>query len=362
MLLLLLLLALRLAAADTQGSGAADPALLFPVLPLPASLTLQPGCLLVSPELALLPAGPGGGGSALLAALQRTAATLRSACARGEAALPAAALPACAAPQLLASVEVRVAAPPSGAPPAQGDDEAYSLTLAPGAASVLAAGTLWGALRGLETLTQLAACDGAPDAAAARLLIPAASLAVQDAPRFSHRGLMLDTGRAFLPLGVLMATLDAMAYSKLNVLHWHISDDESMPFASAALPDLVKGAFQAPSLSHTYSRADLQAVVAAASARGIRVVPELDVPGHTLSWFKGYPALASPCAAGGAFTVPMDPTLNSTYELLDSLFAEVSEIFPDALFHIGVRGRGWARPLFCRLPSHRPPHPPHYAG
>jgi hexosaminidase len=118
-------------------------------------------------------------------------------------------------------------------------------------------------------------------------VLPAASVRVEDAPRFPHRGLMIDTGRAFLPLPVILAALDAMSYVKMNALHWHLVDDQAFPVVSSAWPNLTAGAMQAPSLSHTYSKADVAAVVEAATARGIRVIPEFDVPGHTASWFKG---------------------------------------------------------------------------
>ena len=313
------------------------------VLPLPTTLTSEPGCLILSPSLSFLPTGPAATDPYLLAAFARFTAALASHARRGESVQPC---PAPPAGPPLASIAVAVAAPRAAPHPALGDDESYALSLAPGAASTLTAPTVWGAMRALETLSQLVSAEGAPDAAPPppRLLIPAGAVRVQDAPRFGHRGLMIDTGRAFLPLPTLLATLDAMAAVKLNVLHWHGSDDQAFPLQSDVWPHLTLGAMQAPSRTHTYSAADVAAVVAAASARGIRVMAELDVPGHSTSWFAGYPALRTQCQDTGEFGAPMDPTLNSTYDFLAALFREVGERFPDAWQHVGgdeVQGSCW---------------------
>ena len=305
------------------------------VLPLPTSMTSSPGCLLLSPTFDIVSSGGGGGdGDALLAgAMARAAAIVRSVGSRGES---VAAPCAGGGAGTLTSLVVTVAAARAAPYPALGDNETYALELDSQGAT-LRAPTVWGAMRGLETMSQLVSADAA-GAAARVLFVPAARVAVADAPRFAHRGLMVDTGRAFLPLPALLALLDAMAYSKLNVLHWHLSDDQAFPLASALYPRLAgAGAMQAPATSHVYQAADVRAVVAAAQARGIRVVPELDVPGHATSWFAGYPALETDCTlpAGSAFSKPMDPTLDYTYDFLAALFGEVQGAFPDAFFHIG---------------------------
>ena len=139
--------------------------------------------------------------------------------------------------------------------PRVGDDESYSMEISAGNGPLLTAATVWGALRGLETFTQLLITDTTDTTP--YLFIPASTVIISDAPRWTHRGLMIDTGRAFLPLNTIFAALDAMSYVKLNVLHWHISDDESFPMDSATFPRITKGAFQAPSRSHTYRYSDL---------------------------------------------------------------------------------------------------------
>jgi len=308
--------------------AAAAPPSALNVLPLPTSLSSTPGCLTLPASFAITPAGAGARDAFLLAAIARAARVVATASARGEA------LGACAAPAApLDALTVVVTAPRAAPLPALGDDESYELALAAGGASALRARTVWGALRGLETFAQLVASASVGGAA----FVPAASVIVADAPRFAHRGLLVDTGRAFLPVSILNATIDAMAAVKLNVLHWHVSDDEAFPLDSAVAPRLVLGAQQAPARSHVYSAADARALVARAAERGIRVVPELDVPGHTTSWFAGYPALRTACELppGAEFAKPMDPTLDATYAFLGALLGEVAGVFPDALLHVG---------------------------
>jgi hexosaminidase len=208
------------------------------------------------------------------------------------------------------------------------EDESYSLDVSsPGAR--LHAATVAGAMRGLETLQQLIQTD------ATGYYLPTVS--IQDTPRFRWRGLMIDCGRHFMPVEVLKRTLDGMAAVKLNVFHWHLSEDQGFRIESRAFPRLTE--LGSDGLFYTQEQA--REIVVYARDRGIRVVPEFDMPGHTSAWFVGYPDLAS--APGpfhierefGVFDPVMDPTRESTYKFLDTFIAEMAAIFPDHFMHIG---------------------------
>ncbi|XP_043084670.1 beta-hexosaminidase subunit alpha isoform X3 [Puntigrus tetrazona] len=213
--------------------------------------------------------------------------------------------------------------------PDEDSDESYALSVSEGRAELRSV-SVWGALRGLESFSQLVQQDdyGAYFINKTEMV---------DFPRFAFRGLLLDTSRHYLPLRAILNTLDAMAYSKLNVFHWHIVDDPSFPYQSRTFPDLSnKGAFHA--FTHIYTQSDVMRVIEHARMRGIRVVPEFDSPGHTQSWGKGQPGLLTPCYKGsvpsGSFG-PVDPTLDTTYRFMESLLKEVKFVFPDSYVHLG---------------------------
>ncbi len=212
--------------------------------------------------------------------------------------------------------------------PSVDEDESYQLEVT-SAAAHLSAPTVTGALRGMETFSQLIVAD------ADSFSVPA--IQIQDRPRFPWRGLMLDVARHWMPIPVIERNLDAMAAVKLNVFHWHLSDDQGFRVESKVFPKL----HQLGSDGHFYTHADVRRVLDYARERGIRVVPEFDVPGHTTSWFVGYPELAS--APGpfqierkwGIFEPTLDPTRDEVYTFLDGLIGEMASLFPDEYFHIG---------------------------
>lgn len=228
-----------------------------------------------------------------------------------------------------------VGAGPAG--PALGEDESYTLTIT-GQQALLRAATVTGALRGLETMLQLLRAD------ADGWHLPAIEIA--DAPRFPWRGLLLDPVRHWLPVEVVKRTLDAMAVVKLNVLHLHLTDDQGIRIECRRHPRLHEFA----SDGQYYTHDQIREIVAYAAARGIRVVPEFDVPGHATSWAVAFPELASGPGPyelqrnTGVADPVLDPTNEKTYELLDDFFGEMAGLFPDAYVHIGGdenNGRQW---------------------
>jgi hexosaminidase len=218
-----------------------------------------------------------------------------------------------------------------------GEDESYHLEITPQEARLSAPNPL-GVLRGLETFRQLIVTGDHG------FEVPAVD--IQDQPRFPWRGLHLDVSRHWMPIQVVKRTLDGMAAVKLNVFHWHLSDDQGFRVESMRFPKLQ----QLGSDGLYYTQEQVREVIAYASDRGIRVVPEFDIPGHATSWLVGYPQLAS--APGpyriernwGVFDPTMDPTRESTYQFLDKFIGEMAALFPDRFFHIGgdeVTGKQW---------------------
>ena len=226
-------------------------------------------------------------------------------------------------------VKLRVECRARGAEyPSLGEDESYTLDVDAAAATVKAA-TGAGALHGMETFAQ--AIVPGPSG------FEVGAIHIEDHPRFPWRGLMLDVSRHWMPLEVVERNLDAMAAVKLNVFHWHLSDDQGFRVESKRWPKLA----ELGSDGHYYTQDQVRQVVEYARQRGIRVIPEFDIPGHTQAWFPGYPELASTPGVyqigrtWGIYYPVMDPTREETYAFLDAFIGEVAAIFPDPYFHIG---------------------------
>jgi len=218
-----------------------------------------------------------------------------------------------------------------------GEDESYRLEISADGI-LLEAETDLGAMHGLETLLQLLDSDNKG--------YFLTGVSIDDTPRFPWRGLMIDVSRHFLPVEVIKRNLDGMAALKLNVFHWHLADDQGFRIESKTFPKL----HEMGSDGFYFTQAQVRDIIAYAAERGIRVIPEFDVPAHATSWLVGYPELAS---APGPYTVERrwgikDPTLNPakeyTYEFLDRFFGEMAALFPDAYLHIGGdenNGKQW---------------------
>ncbi|CAG9813344.1 unnamed protein product [Phaedon cochleariae] len=211
--------------------------------------------------------------------------------------------------------------------PSQDMKENYSINITPDNAEIQSS-TIWGILRGLETFSQLIYI--ADDYVSLRIN----TTSISDYPRFAHRGLLLDTSRHFIPVKKMLENLDAMAYNKLNVFHWHIVDDQSFPYVSRKYPELSEQGAYKP--SQVYTPAVMQQIVEYARVRGIRVITEFDTPGHTRSWGVAHPEVLTACGGNLAGEYgPMDPSKVETYNLLAGLLGEVSETFPDQYIHLG---------------------------
>jgi len=223
--------------------------------------------------------------------------------------------------------------------PSVTENESYHLDITSRQA-LLTAPTVVGAIRGLESLLQLLNSDRRG------FFLPGVKL--QDQPRFPWRGLLIDVGRHFEPVDVLKRNLDAMAAVKLNVFHWHLSEDQGFRVESKKYPKL----HQLGSDGNYYTQEQIKDIIAYARDRGIRVVPEFDIPGHSTSWLVGYPELGS--APGpytierrpGIFEPALDPTREEVYKFLEGFLGEMAALFPDAYMHIGGdenEGKQWDR-------------------
>ncbi len=328
-------LAVMMAAVPGAAQAPSSPQAPLALMPLPSSITRGGGAFTVTPA--------GGGPSTftynygqthdarLEAAVRRALIRLGRTCG-GEVLRSTIDHPAPTNPSLL----INVAGP--GEPVQTIDeDESYQLSVT-GQGATLTAATGLGAMHGLETLLQLATMEQGA------CVFPAVT--ISDVPRFRWRGFMLDVSRHFEPVAAVERTLDGMAAAKLNVFHWHLSDDQSFRAESKKFPRLTGVASE----GEFYTQDQLREVVAYARARGIRVVPEFDMPGHGSSWIMAYPQLNPPAPIAtlpvvyGMTTAVLDPTRKSTYKFINTLVEEMGRIFPDAYFHVGgdeVRGEAW---------------------
>ncbi len=218
------------------------------------------------------------------------------------------------------------------------ESEAYQLTIAP-TRITLTATTQLGGQHGLETLLQLIGSD-----LSGSVQLPA--MVIDDIPRFRWRGLMLDSVRRFISVDTIKRQLDGMAAAKLNVFHWHLTDDQGWRLESRAYPKLHELASQG--LYYTWE--EVRDVIDYAAQRGIQVLPEIDMPGHTSAIGVAYPELMS--APGpypeedrwGVHRPLLNPANEAVYTFAEKIMAEVAELFPFDYVHIGgdeVDPRDW---------------------
>jgi hexosaminidase len=298
------------------------------LMPLPKEMTLGTGSVAITRTFSVSVDGPGAPDSRVQKAVPRLIARLTR-----QTAIPIPSIELVTEKD--AVLEITVAETGHEGVQKLGDNERYSLTVAENRIK-LAADTPLGVLRGMETLLQLVHQTPAAPGVTAGFSVP--NIVIQDEPRFPWRGLSFDVSRHFMPVEVVKRELDGLAAVKLNVLHWHLSDDEGFRVESLKFPKLQAlgsdGMF--------YTQDQIRDVLAYAADRGIRVVPEFDIPGHSSSFLAAYPELGS---GPGPFHVVhnheeepslvMDPTKESTYEFLDGFIEEMTALFPDEYFHVG---------------------------
>jgi len=201
-----------------------------------------------------------------------------------------------------------------------GEDESYRLVISTNGVQLHAANPL-GVLHGLQTFLQLVRVT--PKG----FTVPV--ITIEDEPRFPWRGLLIDSGHRFVRLPVIKRNIDAMEAVKMNVFHWRFADDAGFHIESKRFPLLQERA----SAGFYYTQEEVKEIIAYARDRGIRVMPEFDMPCHTASWFHAYPDLGSGKIPGQSSA--MDPTKESMYRFLSGFIQEMAGLFPDAFFHTG---------------------------
>jgi hexosaminidase len=231
-----------------------------------------------------------------------------------------------------------------------GVNESYQLAIPRSGMATLSAPTLYGAFHGLETLSQLIHFNFTTErySIVGRVL----PLVIADEPSYDHRGLLLDTARHFQPVPALLRVIDSMAMAKLNTFHWHISDDQSWPAASHAFPELAESG--AWSESERYTWHEMQTVVEFGRQRGVRVIPEWDMPGHASSWRASHPELFSEGARADCGTQidgappnttrgALDPAKNATFDFIEAFLKDYyygggssGGVFQDDFVHLGA--------------------------
>jgi hexosaminidase len=229
-------------------------------------------------------------------------------------------------------LEIQCAGPSAKVQQAQ-EDESYDLEVRANGATLKAANPL-GVMHGLETFYQLVTI-GADTYGAAP------TIRIHDEPRFPWRGLLLDVSRHFMPVPLIERTIDGLAAVKMNVLHLHLSDDQAFRPAAEHAPELAEKG----SRGQFYTKEELIALVDYAGERGVRIVPEFDMPGHTTAWMASHPELATVTTktyepslrfgTEGTNEDVFDPTNPKLLKLIDRLVGDMTEIFPDEYFHIG---------------------------
>lgn len=232
-------------------------------------------------------------------------------------------------------------------------DAAYTLVIDTSGIT-LSANSVVGFIHATASLLQ---CIPAMPAHSKQNVYPIHAVEIHDKPRFAYRGMMLDCGRHFHTISTIKRLINQLAYYKFNTFHWHLTDDEGWRIEIKAYPELTHvGAWRGPdeviapqytqlSTRHGgfYTQAEIRDVIAYAQARGIMIIPEIDIPGHCRAAILALPELLrDPTDHSQYRSIQyyndniLSPALQSTYTFLDTVFAEVCALFPAPYVHIGA--------------------------
>eukprot|EP01138_Halocafeteria_seosinensis_P008853 gb/GECG01009049.1/.p1 GENE.gb/GECG01009049.1/~~gb/GECG01009049.1/.p1 ORF type:complete len:482 (+),score=46.27 gb/GECG01009049.1/:1-1446(+) len=214
-----------------------------------------------------------------------------------------------------------------------GVNESYTLEVKADGHATIEGWNQWGALRGIESLSQLIWWDANVTDETVYYL-HGAPVSVTDDPRFPWRGVLIDSSRHFLSKKSIFRILDSMSFVKYNVLHWHLTDDQSWPLKSDKYPNFTKKAAYRPGT--VYDHGDVEDIVNYAFERGIMVIPEIDMPAHASSWGLAYPQLTIQCPGHQTLLDPTDTDSFNVYAVFDDLMEEFDPLFnTSGFFHIG---------------------------
>lgn len=240
--------------------------------------------------------------------------------------------PSAALSSRLSALDVTVTSRETGL--SLGVSEKYALNITE-AGATLVADTIFGALRGLETFTQLVQWNGTV------MLVPFVPIEITDAPAWPWRGMLIDTARHYQTVDSIEKIIDSMAIAKLNVFHWHLTDAESFPIKLPSAPEFAeKGAWNSKA---TYDEKDVARVIKYGLYRGVRVMPEIDTPGHTYSFGKSHPEMIVNCSKfiqaskmyPGINNVALNLTNPDIYDLLYLVYGDIANLFSDDYMHVG---------------------------
>ena len=209
-------------------------------------------------------------------------------------------------------------------------NENYTLTITATSITVHC-GAVYGCYHALETLSQLIWFNFDTMTYG----ISHVPWVITDGPRFPHRGLLIDSSRHFLPVPTIKRIIESVTYAKINAIHWHIVDAIAFPFDSPTYPQLGKmGAYSA---QERFTAGDVAEVVEFARKRGIRVMVELDTPGHSGSMCYGMPSICpNPlCSSSNINNWALDNTKNLTYTVVGGVLADLAKLFPEQMTHLG---------------------------